>query len=212
VDAGDFALTELRRRARDTPEEPFLFFRGGRGHFAWWSWERAARELEATDASTGAPGPAALDAPRRWLARLAGAGASEVAAARALLERLGPGPQRDVWLSWRALDAGGERALALAALAGGWAVLREPADPLPASTFAWARPTVVCASAAELDRLADDFAAASPRFLAARWRRRRLARLRALLFEAGADAPARAARWRELGARPLVLSFPSDGW
>jgi hypothetical protein len=207
VESDDFAGAALRRRAVDSPEEPFLFYRDERGHVAWWSWARAARELDEAAAGRLTPGVAS-----DWLARLAGAGAPEVAAAQRLLERLGAGPERDVWLSWRPLEADAERTLALAAVAGGWAVLREPADPLPAATFAWARPTLIAAPGPELDRLADDFAALAPRLLGARWRRRRLARLRAVLVEGGGGEDARGARWRALGGRPRILSLAPDGW
>ena len=60
-----------------------------------------------------------------------------------LVARLGSGPERDVWISSRRLELAPERIAALAALVGGWAVVREPCEPLPAETFAWARPTIV---------------------------------------------------------------------
>lgn len=214
MESDDFAGAELRRRAVNSPEEPFLFFRDQRGHVSWWSWARAARELEPGGAAA-APEVAPEVVPevvRDWLARLARAEAHQVAAAQRLLERLGAGPERDVWLSWRPLEADAERTLALAAVAGGWAVLREPADPLPAATFAWARPTLIAAPGPELDRLADDFAALAPRLLGARWRRRRLARLRAVLVEGGGGEDARGARWRALGGRPRILSLAPGGW
>lgn len=38
----------IERRARESPEEPFLFFRGERGHFRWWSFAHAAACLAGT--------------------------------------------------------------------------------------------------------------------------------------------------------------------
>ena len=61
MERDDFAGAALRRRAVESPEEPFLFFRDERGHVGWWSWARAARELDAAS-----PGPTAGVA-REWL-------------------------------------------------------------------------------------------------------------------------------------------------
>lgn len=41
----------LERWARESPEAPFLFFRGERGHFRWWSFAAALAELDRTSAT-----------------------------------------------------------------------------------------------------------------------------------------------------------------
>jgi hypothetical protein len=127
------------------------------------------------------------------------------ATAADLLAELGRGAIRDVWIASGPADDRFERVLAHAALAGGWAVLREPALPVPAATLLWARPTLIAGRAAELAELLAAAAAEAPRWGARRWLRRRLARLRALVVPAAAgaasaDLPERLAeRLEELG-------------
>jgi hypothetical protein len=202
------AADELRRRALETPEDPFLFFRNERGHFHWWSWARAARELEApAGAETAAPLVA-----RELLERLVEGGEGEERLARALLAALGPAPERDIWISWRPLAAAPERVAALTALFGGWALLREPAERLPPSTFAWARPTLLAGDAAEIVALLDGFEAIAPRPFRGRWLRRRLARLRAVVVDGEAGTVELGKRLADLGSTARVLPFPGPGW
>ena len=136
-----------------------------------------------------------------------------------MIGELGPGPGRDIWISSGPLERAGERSLALAALRAGWAVLREPAERLPAATLLWARPTIVSGTAAELDELLAAVAAEAPRWGARRWLRRRLARLRALVLEGDRTDPERPElperleiRLAELGAVARVLPLPGGGW
>ncbi len=194
--------------------EPFLFFRGPRGHMTWWSFARCRDEsgsLAARDATEPATDP-----PRHLLAILATATAAELAAARQLLAHLGGASGREIWISTRPLDGGAERQLALAALLAGWAIVREPGERLHPDLFAWARPTLLSGTGAELGELLRGFAAAAPRFGAARWLRRRLHRLQVVLIEeAGEGAGERAglaAQLRELGGVARVLPFPDCGW
>ena len=207
------AARELRSRAEASPEDPFLFYRDGRGHFRWWSFERTRRESERVAAAAEAP-PLEADAvvPRELLAALLAAGEGAAGRARRLLDRLGPAPARDVWISWRPLAASAEVDAALAALLGGWAVLREPAEPLPPSTFAWARPTLLVGPAAELESLLVGFEASAPRVFRSRWLRRRLARLRALVVEDAAAARGLAERVGRLGGHVEVVTWPDGEW
>lgn len=201
------AAAELHRRAALEPEDPFLFFRDRHGHFRWWSWGRAARAFErAAGGVADAVEPPGAETAVEFLAALAGADEGERAGARVLLDRLGRGPEREVWISFRPFDRL-ERTVATAALLGGWAVLREPADPLPPATFAWARPTVLIAPAASVERLLAGTAAEAPRACRARWLRRRLARLRAVVVEEGVAMAPLAERLRALGATAEVLSL-----
>jgi hypothetical protein len=97
-------------------------------------------------------------------------------------------------------------------LAGRWAIVREPGDRLVPDLFAWARPTLLSGPTEELLELAHGFELLAPRFRAAAWRRRRLARLRTIWVEGGGDHSAVAERFAALGASAGVVSFPSDGW
>ena len=200
VEPAGTALAALQRRAGSTPEDPFVFFRGERFHFRWWSYARAARELES-------PSPPEAGAPRELLAALAATGAAEERLAAELVARLGAGVERDVWISSRRLELAPERVAALAALAGGWAVVREPAEPLPAETFAWARPTILIGGGRELAALLGEFERLAPRTFRDRWLRRRLARLRAVVVDDGEPRPV-GERLAALGAEASVLPFP----
>ncbi len=212
--SGGCAAEELRRRARESPEDPFLFFRTERGHFHWWSWSRTAREL---DSPVGAEATAPLVA-RELLDRLTEVGEGEERLARALLAELGPAPERDIWISWRPLSAAPERVLALAALLGGWALLREPGEMLPPSTFAWARPTVLAGEADELATLLAGFESIAPRPFRGRWLRRRSARLRAVVVDGDGKSSSPIApdaineRLASLGSKARILPFPGPGW
>ena len=202
------ARSELEARAASTPEAPFLFFREPRGHFGWWSWARCRREsLSASPA-----GPTET-IPRELLEALAGASEEDRRRGEALAAAAGPGRRRDVWLSARPLDRPAELALACAALAGGWAVVRDPGEGVPASTFAWARPTLASGSPPELDELTERLGAMAPRWGARRWLSRRLRRLR-LVWVEGDDADP--GPWRErfasLGAEARVVCFPPGRW
>ncbi len=206
--APDGALSILAQQAAAAPEEPWAFYRGERGQFRWWSRARAIEAMRAgADARPGGVGEAAA---QELVARLAAAGPSELAAARALTAALGPGPERDVWISWRPLAAEFETVLLVAAQLGGWAIVREPSPTLHPLTFAWARPTLLAGPCDELLALFDGFAAAAPRTLPQRWMRRRLARLRALIplgDEAGAAAVED--RVTELGGRARRIDADS---
>ena len=207
ADASGPALAALQRRVGSTPEDPFVFFRGERFHFRWWSYARAARELESAVPGADPAAPPEGNGARELLVALASAGAAEARLASELVARLGPGPERDVWISSRRLELAPERIAALAALADGWAVVREPCEPLPAETFAWARPTIVVGGGREVAALLAAFEALAPRPFRERWLRRRLARLRAVVIDDGEPGPA-GERLAALGAEPRLLAFP----
>lgn len=199
----------LRIRAERDPEAPALFYRGERGHFRWWSWQRLAAEVDGavrTDRSSTEGGIEST--PRSVASALVEPGLVErVPLAAALAARLGAGPERDVWISSRPLEDVAERVLLATALIGGWAVVREPVSPLPAETFAWSRPTILSGPASELVGLLERFAALAPRWGAARWRRRRLARLRAVVV--GEEVERLPALLADLGSSARVVLLPS---
>jgi hypothetical protein len=199
----------LRRRAAETPEDPWIFFRGERGHFRWWS---CARALEALDGAGAGDLPAGATVAREAVERLRAAGEQELDSARALLEAIGAGPTRDIWISWRPFELRRERVALLAAALGAWAVLREPGAALHPSVLAWARPTVLVGGAAELDALLAGFEAEAPRAFRARWLRRRLARLRAIVVDDDTPVEPLARRLVGLGATAGVVSPPAAGW
>jgi len=198
----------LERRAAATPEDPFLFFRGARGHFRWWSFARAAGCVAgAAGAGATQAGEAEAEA---FLAAVAERARSDLA--EALEARLGAAPGRDIWISHRTLALPTELALALFCARTGAAVLREPGERLHPELFAWARPTLIGDEPAPLARLFEEFAALAPRLGGARWRRRRLARLRAVVVE-GAGGERVAPRLLAMGAgeRLRVVDFPEAG-
>ena len=78
---------------------------------------------------------------------------------------------------------GWTKVLARWAIVSGAAILVEPGPSLHPELFAWARPTIVSGSVAELLALADGVATLAPRFLRRRWLRQRGDRLRLLLVE-----------------------------
>lgn len=198
----------LARAATAQPEVPFLFYRNARGHFRWWSYSLAAAFLEvggAREAQLSATSPRvereAVELLGGFLQAVTGeerdpAGGEEVL-------RVPAATERDIWIAWRPLGLPEERALARRAIAAGAAILVEPAAALHPELVAWARPTMISASAAELCELADGLAALAPRFLRRRWWRQRAIRLRLLIVsgQAGSDdLAAVAAKWRALSA------------
>lgn len=199
----------LARHAARAPELPFLFFRDPRGHFAWWSWARARAAL---DGGGSAPLPAGEALALDFLRAATAPSEDDRAAAAALLAELGEGSERDVWLTRGDLAAPGERALAAAALAAGWAVVHEPGDAIHPATFLWARPTIASGTAAELARLLDGCAAEAPRWRRQAWLAKRLRRLRAMVVAGGGEPAAIGARLATLGVRPRLLSNPPAGW
>ena len=200
----------LELRAAATPEDPFLFFRGERGHFRWWSFARCAACLAG---ESGARATSAGEGEAEsFLERLALEGEPPLVAPLAGL--LGPSPtRRDIWISHRSVEVPAQSALALYCARSGAAVLREPGERLHPELLAWARPTLLCDEAGELERLIQGFAALAPGLAPARWRRRRLARLRAVLVQ-GEGSGGLAARLAALGVGPgaRVLPFPGSGW
>lgn len=196
----------LARAAAAHAEVPFLFYRNARGHFRWWSYSMAAAFLEGGGART-AELPERSPRVEREAAELLGgflqaltgkeldpAGGEEVLQAPAASER-------DIWIAWRPLGLPEERALARRAVGAGAAILVEPAAALHPELVAWARPTMISASAAELCELADGLAVLAPRFLRRRWWRQRAVRLRLLIVSGDVgsdDLAAVAAKWRAL--------------
>lgn len=122
---------------------------------------------------------------------------------------------RDVWISWRPLEAPAELAIARWAVAAGAAVLVEPGEALHPELVAWARPTILCGSFEELGRLAGELAALAPRFFRSQWFRQRGGRLRLLVVEgepAGNDLARLGERWRRVSPHfaPRVERFSID--
>ncbi|MCM2269643.1 MAG: hypothetical protein NDJ75_06045 [Thermoanaerobaculia bacterium] len=201
----------LAAAAASRPETPFLFFRDARGHFGWWSWRRAL----AFTRGEAAVDPAVVGeaAAGGWLASVVGLGAAEAGRAATLLEQLSAPPGREIWLTAGGLSRDVDRIAALAAIAGGWAVVLDAGSRIEPQTFAWARPTLLAGEAAELADLLAGFAALAPRRRTAAWRRRHLARLRAVLIGAEAGAgDALAARLLELGSTARRLSIAPARW
>ena len=211
------ARLALERRARASPETPFVFFRSPRGTFTWWSCARAASELEWELGREDASEQERI--PRELIARLGDALEFEVASAHALLSHLG-GAKGEIWISTRTLAGREEAVLALAATVADGVIVREPGERLHPALLLWARPTLVSGSRAELVELFAGVGAEAPKFRRDRWLARRLARLRTVLVEKG-DAetgsvePALEAVARSLaavGVAPRVLPFPRGGW
>lgn len=153
------------------------------------------------------PQPDAPAAATDFLAALAAALDAEAPAARDLLAGLGPGGGRDAWLSWAPL-AGAEPTLAVAALLGGWAVLREPGDAPHPATFAWARPTIASGDPAALAALAAGLEGLAPRWRRARWLAKRLGRLRAWIVTGGSLGTDLAARLVALAPAARIFPLP----
>jgi len=203
---------EIERRAGLSPEEPFLFFRDPRGHFAWWSWRSC---LQALDSREGGE-PRDSSEATGFLVAATDAPAAAVARAGRLL-RLMPSPAgstRPVWISQRPLDHEAERTLAVAALLGGWAVVREPSGSgAGAWIFAWARPTLLSGTGRELAELLAALERQAPRWGRRRWLRRHLRRLDTVWIEPGGEgSDDLSERFDALGVAPRLLSFPSGRW
>ena len=178
----------LALAARAQPEAPFLFYRNARGHFRWWSFALAAAFLEAGGVGGEKLSVKGVVVEREAVELLGGflrvaLGDGSDAFGAADLPGPEPGLGRDVWISWRPLSHPQELVLARWAIVSGAAILVEPGPSLHPELFAWARPTIVSGSVAELLTLADGVATLAPRFLRRRWLRQRGDRLRLLLVE-----------------------------
>ena len=213
------ALDALGRHARADPEQPFLFFRSSRGTITWWSFARSLRE--AADSSSrvrASPDEAAFAAPWAFLDLLASADADDLARSASILTALAGRAAREIWISARPLERPEERALALAAALGGWAVLREPGEPgeSPApAIFLWTRPTIVSGEGPELSALWRGVGAEAPRWRRERWLARRLERLGIVFVERDGSLDEARRALAELGEfppGPRFLPFPGSGW
>jgi hypothetical protein len=207
--AADFAGL-LRRHLAARAGEPFLVARGARGHFRWIS---LARAVELCDGA--APRAPEEETAAAWLrqAALSNLSTSENDTQRALGGAGSGGPE--IWISHREPLAPGDLRLAGWAARTGAVVLREPAPRVHPALFAWARPTLLAGTPREVAELLEGFAAEAPRLGNARWRRRRLDRLRAVLVATEEDAAleSTAAALAALGAAAArVLPFPDAGW
>lgn len=202
----------LAGEAARHPETPFLFYRDARGHFGWWSWRRALAFSRGE--ATVDPAAAGEVGAGDWLTSVLGLGGADTTRAAALLELLAEmPPQREIWLTAGNLSRDVDRITALAAVAGGWAVVLDAGPRIEPQTLVWARPTLLAGETAELADLLAGFAALAPRRRPAAWRRRRLARLRAVLIDADADAgEALTPRLVELGSAARTLSIPPARW
>jgi len=162
-------------RAAISREDPFLFHRE-RHEWRWLPFrlveERIAAAGAAAEGWTTDPVNAAIAALRQ---------PPDLAALERLLADLPPSGRRDILVLDRPPGEAVGRLLLGWAAAVGAAVLLEPERDRTASTVAWARPTVVAGSVADLTALGERLLVlAAP----ARLRRRRspLGRLRAIVM------------------------------
>lgn len=162
-------------RAAISREDPFLFHRE-RHEWRWLPFrlveERIAAAGAAAEGWTTDPVNAAIAALRQ---------PPDLAALERLLADLPPSGRRDILVLDRPPGEAAGRLLLGWAAAVGAAVLLEPERDRTASTVAWARPTVVAGSVADLTALGERLLVlAAP----ARLRRRRspLGRLRAIVM------------------------------
>lgn len=161
-------------RAAISPDDPFLFHREGHD----WRW-LPFRDAEQRIAAAAAAAPAwDLDPVGAALASLGDA--PEPADLGRLLAELRPSQRRDILVLDRPPGEARARILLAWAAATGAAVLLEPERDRTAATLAWARPTVVAGSPAELVALGEHLLVLGA---PARLRRRRapLGRLRAIV-------------------------------
>jgi hypothetical protein len=204
--------------AKAQPEAPFLFYRNSRGHFRWWSYATASAFLDRAglgEERLSAKGVVVDREAVELLGEFLRLAMGEDSHPPGVAELAGtePGAPRDIWISWRALTAPDERALARWAILTGAAILVEPGPALHPELFVWARPTLVSGTVEELGLLAGEVESLAPRFLRRRWLRQRGERLRLVLVE-GSPAPEALGqvgeRWRSLlpdctaGIEPLV--------
>jgi hypothetical protein len=167
----------LEHRASEAPDAPFLFFRGARHDFEWISFGDAAAHRKGT-----------LRRPRELpstVESLLDRAASVSPEGAAPLPR---GAGREVWVSWRILTDPAEARLAGWALGAGASIVVETHERLPVSLVAWARPTLVSASADDLERLFAHLEAEAPGWRRRQWLGQRLGRLRRILVESEAAA------------------------
>ncbi len=164
-------LPALERWVLRAPEEPWLIFRGERGHYRWWSFSRALGAVRE-----GTP-PRSLgeELPITFLNRLRVVDQRCPMAIPPRSDR-----SRDVWLAQDLLETDVSRALAHWALETGCAVLLEP-GPIHPELLLWARPTVLGGFASELGALFVQVGAVAPRWGRHRYLLRRLRRLRLLV-------------------------------
>ena len=196
---------DLPHRGRLQPEEPFLFFRGLRGHLEWIPYRAVAEPPDGRRR----PLPEEVE---RFVARVrsglrpADAGVARICGAADL--------ERDIWLSWRGAPHLVEDAVLAWAWESGAAILYEPAERLPVELAIWARPTVMQGPPADLTLWLDRFEEERPRRAGHRWAERRLGRLRRLLVEgaeAGEEGPRLAARLRALAPACPAVVVPVGG-
>lgn len=195
----------MSRAAKAQPEAPFLFYRNARGHFRWWSFSLAAAFLEGGGGWEERLSGQAVVVEAEAVELLGGflravVGGGDDSAVPDEVPRA-PAAAREIWIAWRPLADPAERALARRVVEAGAAILVEPGNELHPELVAWARPTMLSGSAAELCALADGLAALAPRFLRRRWWRQRAIRLRLLLVSGqvgSEDLSTVAAKWRAL--------------
>lgn len=198
---------ELPRRGREQPEEPFLFFRGLRGHFEWVPYRVLTERSSAQRASVPSAVERLLERVRSGLPP-ASAGVVAICGEAATAER-------DIWLSWRDAPHPVEDAVLAWAWESGAAILFEPAEEFPVELAIWARPTVLHGTPSDLARWLDRFEEERPRYAGRRWADRRLGRLRRLLVEgpeAAGEGSRLAARLRALapGCPAVVVPVEAD--
>ncbi len=213
----DELAAALARWAREQPEAPFLFYRNARGHFRWWSFATISVFLEVRGLTLEELSVRGVVVEREAVELLGGfllAALGDGSDALGVADIPGPEPRigRDVWISWRPLSDPAELSLARWALVAGAAILVEPGRSLHPELFAWARPTIVSGSVAELLNLAGQLESLAPRFFRPRWFRHRGERLRLLVVEgepAEGELEQMRKRWREMSTHfsPRVTPF-----
>lgn len=185
----------LERWARLAPEEPWLFYRGERGQFRWWSFRRAFAAYQG------------LGPPEKWEEELPASFLERLRSFPSLSPvRLAPRQDggRDIWWAQNLLETDLTRGLAGWAVESGSAVLLEPGR-MHAELFLWARPTVVGGELSEICELFAELLASGPRWGRRAFLRRRLHRLRLLLVATAQGDLGRLRSW--IATLPLPATF-----
>jgi hypothetical protein len=192
-------MSELAEAARAaiSGDDPFLFHRERHD----WRWVAFRAVEERIAAAVGAPPAWAADPLGAAIAALRDSPDRD--AVNRLLAQLPPSRTRDILVLDRPPgEARGRQLLGWAAAAGA-AVLLEPETDRTAATVAWARPTVVAGSAAELAAIGERLLGLGS---ATRLRRRRgpLGRVRAVVLIAS-PAGELPEPWASLGVPAIPL-------
>lgn len=208
----ELSFAAFERRGRERDPEPALFFPSSRGpgHWSWWSFAELAegllRPIEPPPGVSGRGAPTVEEfvlGLRRFLGNPTQGPEGAIAELEGLLPESG---RREIVVARRPWNEPREAALLLWAAARGHAIVLEPHPAAWATTFAWARPTVLSLAAEEAEPLTEALVALAPRWGARRWLAARGVRLRAVLLESPANPRVEASlrRWTAAPLRPLA--------